>query len=169
MGQFTSSRLKNDFQDPNPWITELEVTRMRMNKMGSDLNEEYLMMHIMNNLLSAYGGLMENLEDKLDCAIEPLTLSVLRDKISEKYEKIKRRHKDTRNTTLVVMTMKRELCLPRPSKENAGNVESFGTRQLTVDLKRRRNPGTQVTRMVEEEMVKEDFKATVTTVVSMGT
>ena len=46
----------------------------------------------MNNLPSVYNGLMENLEDKLDSALDPLTISVLRDKISEKYERIKRRH-----------------------------------------------------------------------------
>ena len=73
MGQFTSSRLKKELQDPNPWITKLELMRMRLKKMGSDFNDEYLMMHIMNNLPSAYDGLMENLEDILDCAIEPLT------------------------------------------------------------------------------------------------
>ena len=50
------------------------------------------MLHIMNNLPSAYDGLIENLEDKLDATLDPLTLSVLRDKISEKYKKIKRRN-----------------------------------------------------------------------------
>ena len=60
--------------------------------MGSNIDDEYLMMHIMNNLPSAYDGLMENLEDKLDSALDPLTISVLRDKISKKYERIKRRH-----------------------------------------------------------------------------
>ena len=61
--------------------------RIRLKKMGSDIDDEYLMMHIMNNLPSAYDGLMENLEDKLDSALDPLTISVLRDKISEKYER----------------------------------------------------------------------------------
>ena len=49
-------------------------------------------MNIINNLPSVYDGLMETLEDKLDSALDPLTISVLRDKISEKYERIKRRH-----------------------------------------------------------------------------
>ena len=92
MGQFTSSRLRKNNQDPDPWISELELMRIRLKKMGSDIDDEYLMMHIMNNLPSAYDGLMENLEDKLDSALDPLTISVLRDKISEKYERIKRRH-----------------------------------------------------------------------------
>ncbi len=86
-----SSRLKKELQDPNPWITKYERMRMKLKKMGLDQNDDYLMMHIMNNLPSAYDGLMENLEDELDCTIEPLTLSVLRENISEKYERIKRR------------------------------------------------------------------------------
>ena len=92
MGQFTSSRLKKNHQDHDPWISELELMRIRLKKMGSNIDDEYLMMHIMNNLPSAYDGLMENLEDKLDSALDPLTISILRDKISEKYERIKRRY-----------------------------------------------------------------------------
>ena len=92
MGQFTSSRLKKNHQDSDPWISELELMRIRLKKMGSNIDDEYLMMHIMNNLPSAYDGLMENLEDKLDSALDPLTISALRDKISEKFERIKRRH-----------------------------------------------------------------------------
>ena len=91
MGQFTSSKLRKNSQDPDPWISELELMRIRLKKMGSKIDDEYLMMHIMNNLPSAYDGLIENLEDRLDSTLDPLTISVLRDKVSEKYEKIKRR------------------------------------------------------------------------------
>ena len=60
--------------------------------MGSNINDKYcLMMHIMNNLSSAYDGLIETLEDRLDSTLDTLTMGVLRDKISEKYEKVKRR------------------------------------------------------------------------------
>ena len=91
MGQFTSSKLRKNTQDPDPWISELELMRIRLKKMGSDIDDEYLMMHVMNNLPSAYDGLIENLEDRLDSTFDPLTMTVLRDKVSEKYEKIKRR------------------------------------------------------------------------------
>jgi len=59
--------------------------------MGTNIEDEYLMMHIMNNLPSAHDSLIENLEDKLDSTFDTLTMSVLRDKDFEKYEKIKRR------------------------------------------------------------------------------
>ena len=91
VGQFASSRLKKDHQDPDTWISELEVMRDRLKTMSNPIDDEYLMIHIMNNLPSAYDGLIENLEDKLESTFDPLTLGVLRDKLSEKYEKIKRR------------------------------------------------------------------------------
>ena len=50
MGQFTSSRLKKNHQDPDPWISELELMRIRLKKMGLNIDDEYLMMHIINNL-----------------------------------------------------------------------------------------------------------------------
>ena len=91
MGQFSGSRLKKNKDDPDTWISELELMRIRLKKMGTPIDDEYLMMHIMNNLPSAYDSLIENLEDRLDSVLDPLTLDNLRDKISEKYEKIKRR------------------------------------------------------------------------------
>ena len=45
----------------------------------------------MKYLTSSYVDLLENLEDKVDTALDTLTMSVLRDKKSEKYERIKRR------------------------------------------------------------------------------
>ena len=48
MGQFTRSRLKKNHQDHDPWISELELMRIRLKKMGLNIDDEYLMMHIMN-------------------------------------------------------------------------------------------------------------------------
>ena len=54
--------------------------RARLKKLGTNIEDEYLMMHIMNNLPSAHDSLIENLEDRLDSTFDPLTISVLRDK-----------------------------------------------------------------------------------------
>ena len=58
--------------------------------MGTTIDDEYLMMHIMNHLPSSYDSLIENLEDRLDSIGDPLTIGMLRDKLSKKYEKIKK-------------------------------------------------------------------------------
>ena len=48
------------------------------------------MMHIINHLPSSYDSLIENLEDRLDSIVDQLTVGMLRDKLSEKYEKYKK-------------------------------------------------------------------------------
>ena len=160
MGQFTSSRLKKNCQDPDPWISELELMRIRLKKMGSDIDDDYLMMHIMNNLPSAYDGLMENLEDKLDSALDPLTMGVLRNKISEKYERIKRIH-GVRDYQIVMMRMRirirmrmRKLFLPRYSRVRAASVESLVTRLFNARMIPTRRLGIQVKAEMMEESTK---------------
>ena len=80
-------------KDPDEWIAELELTRSRIKKMGTEIDESYLMMHVLNNMPSAYENLIDTLEDRLDSATDPLTIENLREKLSEKYEKIKAKKK----------------------------------------------------------------------------
>ena len=93
MNQFTSNRLRKMSQDPDVWISELELIRTRLKKMGTTLDDMYVMMHVLNNLPSTYNNLVDGLEDKLGAKNDPLTLEGLREKLSEKYEKIRARKK----------------------------------------------------------------------------
>ena len=93
MNQFTTNKLKKLSQDPDVWISELELIRTRLSKMGTTLDDMYLMMHVLNNLPSAYDNLVDTLEDKLGATTDPLNLEALREKLSEKYEKISARKK----------------------------------------------------------------------------
>ena len=93
MNQFTNNRLKKLWKDPDEWIAELELTRSRLKKMGTEIDESYMMMHVLNNMPSAYDNLIDTLEDRLDSATDPLTIENLREKLSEKYEKIKAKKK----------------------------------------------------------------------------
>ena len=65
--------------------------RIGLKKMGTPNDDEYLMMHIINNLPSTDDSLIENLMDRLDNMMPPLTISILRDKLSEKYKRIRKR------------------------------------------------------------------------------
>ena len=93
MNQFTNNKLKKLSKDPDEWISELELTRTRLKKMGTDIDESYMMMHILNNVPGAYDNLVDALEDRLDSSTDPLTIENLREKLSEKYEKMKARKK----------------------------------------------------------------------------
>jgi hypothetical protein len=41
-------------QDPEIWITELEVLCVKLENMGSCITEDQFMIHILNNLTSDY-------------------------------------------------------------------------------------------------------------------
>ena len=64
---------------------------IRLEKMGTPIDDEYLIAHIMNNLISSYDSLITDLENRLDSTLDPPQISILRDKLSEKCEKIKRK------------------------------------------------------------------------------
>ena len=65
---------------------------IRLKKMGTPVENKDSMIHIMKKLPSAYDSLIQNFEDRLDSALEPLAMGVLRHKLSQQYEKIKRRN-----------------------------------------------------------------------------
>lgn len=89
MGQHHASKLMKQTKDPEIWISELEILRSRLKEMGTDIDEEFLILHILNNLQSNYDNVVENLEERVDSVLNPLGLEDVHQKLSEKYEKMK--------------------------------------------------------------------------------
>ena len=88
MKQLNRSKLKNKDHDPDHWVSELEVIRSQLKKMNVSIEDDYFMIHILNNLPGDYENLVDALEVKIDAKSEPLTLEALREKLSAKYEKL---------------------------------------------------------------------------------
>ena len=86
---FSSSKLKSEKKDPGAWISELEIIRSRLKKMDYQIEDKYMIIHILNNLPASYDNLVDNLEDRIDAYIDPLTVDLIREKLQSKYEKIK--------------------------------------------------------------------------------
>ena len=99
MGQLHASRLTKKTKDPEVCISELEILRSRLVEMGTIIDNEALILHILNNLPSDYNNGVENLEERVDSVINPLGLEDVRQKLSEKYEKmrLRKRFKDDSN------------------------------------------------------------------------
>ena len=93
MGQLHASRLTKKTKDPEVWISELELLRSRLTEMGTTVDDEFLILHILNNLPSDYDNVVENLEERVDSVTNPLGLEDVRQKLSEKYEKMRLRKK----------------------------------------------------------------------------
>ena len=61
-----------------------------MGQLGKKIEEEDAMIHILNNLPVEYENTVEVMERRLDDTMDPLTIDIIRDELSLKYEKIKR-------------------------------------------------------------------------------
>ena len=93
MGQLHASRLTKRNKDPEVWISELEMLRSRLSEMGTTIDDEFLILHILNNLPSDYDNVVENLEERVDSTTNPLGIEDVRQKLSEKFEKMRLRKK----------------------------------------------------------------------------
>ena len=152
MSQFTNSKLRKSHQDPDPWIFKLEIMRIRLKKMGSNINADCLMMNIIINLPSVYDGLIENLEDRLDSTLDPLTMSMLRDKISEKYKKIKRR-RGIREDNCVSEDEEERALFAKTFKKRCCKYGKFGHKAVDCKSDIKKGHASQAGRMVEEDTI----------------
>ena len=88
--EFGQMSLSGPDKDPEEWITNLEYVRARLGQLGKKIEEEDAMIHILNNLPVEYENTVEVMERRLDDTMDPLTIDIIRDELSLKYEKIKR-------------------------------------------------------------------------------
>jgi len=88
---FTNSKLRDGDQDPDEWITELEELRADLARMGSDITDEDMFIHILNNVPEEYDMEVKMLETKMEDMIDPLTLQMIRDQLNLRYMRLKKR------------------------------------------------------------------------------
>ena len=94
MRMFSASRLKSSKKDPDVWISDLESIRARLKKMDYQVEDKYMIIHVLNNLPKEYDNLVDNLEERIDAQENPLTVDNLREKLQSKYEKIRLKMKE---------------------------------------------------------------------------
>ena len=61
--KFTKCELDDVTRDPEYWITELELLREDLRKLGVIIDGAEIMTHILSNLTEGYKNIFENLED----------------------------------------------------------------------------------------------------------
>ena len=54
---FRNCVLKNSKTDPDVWFSELEGLRFRLSTLGSSIDDETILAHILNSLPKEYGSL----------------------------------------------------------------------------------------------------------------
>ena len=84
-------------QDPEQYITKLEKLQWKLNSdFKQALDEEDLLIQIINGLGQDYEVCIDQLQDKLDNIIDPLTLEKCREILSNKYQRSIRWNKEIR-------------------------------------------------------------------------
>ena len=91
--QFTNSSLMDWKQDPDDWITELDILQTLLEEMGHTISDKDFMINILNNLPTEYKNKVESLKKDLDNMDYPLTLDQMIDELDLKYEKIHKKNK----------------------------------------------------------------------------
>ena len=59
--EFATLKHKDWTKDPDEWIDRLEEIKIELEAMGSEMSEEDMMIHILNNLPSQYESIVEKL------------------------------------------------------------------------------------------------------------
>ena len=85
--EFQQTSLGED-EDPDEWITKLELIRRRLKNLKVIIGDEEFILHILNNLPPAYESTTELLEDALGSGT--LTMLYLKNKLRSKYRRTKK-------------------------------------------------------------------------------
>ena len=93
-GQFTNSKLSNDEDDPDEWITHLEALRTRMNEVQlvgkSTKSDTDLILHILTNVSEAYEMQVNEMETILKKDPRTVTTKTVREKLNGRFARIQK-------------------------------------------------------------------------------
>ena len=64
--EFNNNILSSVNDDPDEWIAQLEKLRKLIKATGSEISDEDLLIHVINNLPKEYEALVDNFEKELD-------------------------------------------------------------------------------------------------------
>ena len=86
--KIAKSELYDVTRDAEDWISELELLRGDLRKLGVIIDDAKMMTRILSNLPEEYKNIIENPKDELEEDIDTLTIERIQDKISAKYNRI---------------------------------------------------------------------------------
>ena len=84
--KFAKNDLNYVTRYPEDWVSDLELLIGDLRKLGFIIDDVEIMTHILSNLPEEYENIFENLEKELDYYIDMLTIKIIWDKLSAKYD-----------------------------------------------------------------------------------
>ena len=88
--KFQQSKLWDATQDPNIWISDLELLWAQLKEVKSDISDEDFMIHVLNGLPLEYEVQVSKLEERFGSTSNPLTIQDMRNELNLKFARLKR-------------------------------------------------------------------------------
>lgn len=99
--EFHQCKLSSVTEDPDVWITKLELKKRRLSVLGVTIIDEDLMLHILNHLPKEYETTIELCEE--DLSKGTLTLTVLKERIRARYVRFHKEQDESDDAVALMM------------------------------------------------------------------
>jgi len=93
-------KLTSELDDPDVWLTTLEDLKNQLINSGSNMTDDDLLEHALNNVPKAYDVEVTMMEERLGATENPLTILELCERLNLRYQKLKQEGKTDRNKPL---------------------------------------------------------------------
>ena len=86
--EFHHRKLGSTDEDPDVWITQLELKRRRLQNLGATIEDDDLILHILNHLPKEYKTVIELCEDDLSSG--KIELATVKERIRARYNRLQK-------------------------------------------------------------------------------
>ena len=81
-------KLESADEDPDPWLTALELKRRRLKTLGTTMEDDDMILHILHNLPKEYETVVELCEE--DLSRGNINLATVKERIRARYNRIQK-------------------------------------------------------------------------------
>ena len=86
--EFHQMKLESADEDPDPWLTALELKRRRLKTLGTTMEDDDMILHILNNLPKEYETVVELCEE--DLSRGNINLATVKERIRARYNRLQK-------------------------------------------------------------------------------
>jgi hypothetical protein len=107
--EFHQLKLSNGEEDPDPWLTSLELKRRRLRTLGATMEDDDMILHILNSLPKEYETVVELCEE--DLSRGNISLTMVKERIRARYKRLLKANSDEQEAiALMAKTQFKKAC-----------------------------------------------------------
>lgn len=96
--KFYDSKLTKVEKDPDEWISKLELLQAKLMVMNHEITDDQLVVHVIHSVYpNEYDAIMDQLQNEFDFGSEKPNLNTVKDRLRNKFNRIKRKNKSTKD------------------------------------------------------------------------